>query len=122
MLISVDWLPPYLCPSRRLLRSSRLQKNRVKRTSSLRATCGEGRRGRVCLAPLVVAVSGAGGRRWFLDSSRGLGQIPDADQVIDRQAEDEHPVHPCPAAVPCLAQQPDRLEPAEDLFDALALP
>src|SRR6266851_10099188 len=55
-------------------------------------------------------------------SSRRRGEVAEADQVVDRQAEDEHPVHASPAAMARLAQQADGLEPAEDLFDALAFP
>src|SRR5206468_7671704 len=48
-------------------------------------------------------------------------QIPDAHQVVDRQAEHEHPADAPPTAVARLPHQSDRLEPAEDLFDPLAL-
>ena len=35
-------------------------------------------------------------------------QIPDPNEVVDRQAEDKHPVHAPLATMTGLAQQPDR--------------
>src|SRR5882672_2390489 len=54
--------------------------------------------------------------------SGNLGQISNADQVISRGREDEDPVDAFAAAVPQLAQQADRLQPTEDLFDSFAFP
>src|SRR5882672_12385802 len=54
--------------------------------------------------------------------SGNLGQISNADQVISCGREDEDPVDAFAAAVPQLAQQADRLQPTEDLFDPFALP
>src|SRR5712691_8736921 len=99
-------------------RPSRLRKNRVKGTRLLVPRCYEGR----CTAPLAAAKSRADASTQLSSSSRCLRQVADADQVIDRQPEDEHPADPRPAAVPSLAQQADGLEPAEDLFDALTFP
>src|SRR5215831_15155142 len=50
-----------------------------------------------------------------------LGQIPDAHQVVHRCRECEEPVHAARPPLPQLPHQPDRLEPAEDLFNELAL-
>src|SRR2546422_8959883 len=97
-------------------------KNRVKGTRLLSPTCFEGRRTRIGAASLAASNGGADVPAQPAGSSRRLGQIADADQVVDRQPEDEHPADPRPAAVAHLAQQPDGLEPAEDLFDALAFP
>src|SRR2546425_7968402 len=97
-------------------------KNRVKETRLLSPTCFEGRRTRIGVASLAASNGGADVPARPAGSSRRLGQITDADQVVDRQAEDEHPAHPAPAAVARLAQQADGLEPPEDLFHALAFP
>ena len=48
------------------------------------------------------------------------GQVSDAHQVVRREREREHPIDAPRAPVTRLAHQPDRLEPAEDLFDPLA--
>src|SRR5712691_10438778 len=98
--------------------SSRLRKNRVKGTRVLVPRRYERRR----TAPIAAELIGADVPTQLAGSSRGLGEVADTDQVIDRQPEDEHPAHPRPAAVPRLAQQADGLEPAEDLFDALTFP
>src|SRR6516225_5650413 len=45
------------------------------------------------------------------------GEIANPQQVIDREPEDEHPADPRQSTVAGLAQQSDRLEPAEDLLD-----
>src|SRR5437016_3178576 len=74
------------------------------------------------IALLAAALTDADGPTHLSGSSCGLGQVADADQVIDRQPEDEHPAHPAPAAMARLAQQADGLEPAEDLLHALAFP
>src|SRR3989304_24472 len=55
-------------------------------------------------------------------SCRGLGEVPDADQIVDRGGEHEHPVDAVFASVPGLVQQPDSLQPPEDFFDPFALP
>src|SRR5438046_10010372 len=49
-----------------------------------------------------------------------LREIANADQIVDREAEDEHPAHASRAPVPSLSQQTDRFQPAKDLLDALA--
>src|SRR5262249_10275212 len=98
--------------------SSRMQKNGVKGTGLLVPRCGEGR-GR---APLGAAPRCTDRVPALLRSSRGLCQVPDTDQVVDGQAEDEHPAHAAWPAVSSLAQEPDRFEPAQDLLDALAFP
>lgn len=48
-------------------------------------------------------------------------QVSHAHQVVSRAPEGEHPVHLENAAVPNLAQQRDRLQPAETFFDPLVL-
>ncbi len=48
-------------------------------------------------------------------------QLPHSHQVVCCRREDEDPVDARGAAVTQLAQQPDCLQPAEDLFDPLAL-
>src|SRR5437867_9004498 len=73
-----------------------------------------------------VGSSAAAGRRRRAQSGgvascRTLRQVPDAHQVVDRQAKDEHPSDAPTAAMARLPHQPDGLEPAEDLFDPLAL-
>src|SRR5215510_14360540 len=102
--------------------SSRLRKNQVKRTSSLSQTCCTDPRRPADSALVGATRRGAGGPAPGYRSSWGLGQVADADQVVRRQAEDEHPADPGAAPVARLAQQPHGLEPAEDLFDALAGP
>jgi len=55
--------------------------------------------------------------------SRGLRlRIPEPDQVVGGRDEEEVPLDAISATVAQLAQVPDRLHPAEDLFDALAHP
>src|SRR6185312_1817958 len=54
--------------------------------------------------------------------SGDLGQISNADQVVSRGREDEDPVDSFVTAVPQLAQQPDGLQPTEDLFNPFAVP
>ena len=44
------------------------------------------------------------------------------DPVVHRGGTRAHPAHPGDPTMPSLAQQSDGLEPANDLFDALALP
>src|SRR6266496_2523748 len=102
--------------------ASRLRKNRVKRTRALPQTCCEGPRRPVGFAPVAARRRNADGPAPFPRSSWGFGQVADADQVVRCQAEDEHPAHSTSAAVEGLAQEPDGLEPAEDLFDTLAGP
>src|SRR6059036_1444176 len=83
--------------------SSRLRKNRVKRPRSLPQTCGEERQKPAGSAPVDATRRAADGPSPFHRSSRGLGQVADADQVVHRQAEDEHPAHATSAAVAGLA-------------------
>lgn len=47
-------------------------------------------------------------------------QVSDSDQVVSRGRELEDPTHQFQASVPRLTQQPDSLQPAEDLFDSFA--
>src|SRR5215510_2575111 len=51
-------------------------------------------------------------------SRRRPGEVPNTDEVVRRQAEQEHPTDPRTPAVARLTQQRHRLEPAEDFFDA----
>jgi hypothetical protein len=95
-----------------------VQKNRVKGTYALGPRCDEGHR----TAPLAAASLRVDAATPPAGSSRGLGQVAETNQVVRRQAKDEHPAHPRPATVPCLAQQPDGLQPPEDLLHALAFP
>ena len=53
-------------------------------------------------------------------NSRYRRQVSDPDQVVSRGRELEDPTHQLQASVPCLTQQPDSLQPAEDLFDSFA--
>ena len=48
-------------------------------------------------------------------------QLPHSHQVVSSRGEDEDPVRTCGATMAQLAQQPDRLQPAEDLFNSFAL-
>src|SRR5215468_7568563 len=97
---------------------SRMQKNGVKGTDLLVPRCGEGRG----TAPLGAAPRCTEEVPALLRSSGGRSQVPDADQVVDGQAEDEHPAHAAGPAVSGLAQEPDGFEPAQDFLDALAFP
>src|SRR5262245_45945065 len=56
-------------------------------------------------------------------SSRRLGrdQIPEAHQVVQRGTQGEEPPDPPHPPVACLPEEGHRLEPAEYLFDELAL-
>jgi hypothetical protein len=54
-------------------------------------------------------------------SGRLACQVPDPHEIVDGGGKGEDPIHPPLAAVPRLAEQPDGLEPAEDLLDELAL-
>src|SRR5437016_5673304 len=54
-------------------------------------------------------------------SGRGLRQIPHANQIVSRRGEGEHPSDSVLASMPGFAQPRDGLDPAEDLFDSLAL-
>src|SRR3990172_705715 len=60
--------------------------------------------------------------RWLRLSCKHRTEGAHADQVVDRRREDEDPVDFRLAPVAGLAQQPDRLQPAEDLLDPLAHP
>src|SRR6266404_694721 len=91
-----------------------MKKKRLKGTYLLGPRRDEGCRTAPSLGAKAAAPPGG--------SSHGLRQVADADQVVHRQAEDEYPAHSRLAAVPRLAQHPDGLQPAEDLFHALALP
>src|SRR5215472_9582342 len=54
-------------------------------------------------------------------SSRGdRPEVPQANQVVGGYREGEHPADPVAAPKARLATQPDRLQPAEHLLDALA--
>src|SRR5882724_9472635 len=100
--------------------TSRLRKKLVKGTN-LAAT----RRRRIRAGRLDGALAAVG--RWsrlplvVTASYRLLREVSDAHQVVDRQAEDEHPADAPSPAVPRLPHQADRFQPAEDLFDPLAL-
>src|SRR6266851_299952 len=123
-LVEPTLLPQTLrpCFHARECPSSRLRKNRVKTTKSFAPRwCGEPGMP-AGSARLAATLGGPQGSAPVPRSSRRLGEVAEADQIVDRQAEDEHPVHASPAAMARLAQQADRLEPAEDLFDALAFP
>src|SRR5438876_8758433 len=48
-------------------------------------------------------------------------QLPHSHQVVSRSRKDKDPVHECGAAMAQLAQQADRLQPAEDLLNPFAL-
>src|SRR5262249_23939421 len=105
-----------LSPSRR---SSRLRKIDVKESLWMHAGRIYASRGgdrtptRIAAAPPTpTATPGSCGL---------LREISQADQVVDRQAEDEHPPDSRPAAMPRLAQQADRFQPAKDFLNALAL-
>src|SRR5213594_4885896 len=101
--------------------SSRLRKKQVKGTQ-LRAArhqtppAGRSDAGSLAATSRRRRPESSGGA-----SCRTLRQVPDAHQVVDRQAEDEHPPDAPAAAVARLPKQADGLEPAEDLFDPLAL-
>src|SRR5882724_9985406 len=102
-------------------RPSRLRKKQVKGTQLRASTHQRTPAGRFEAGSLAAAA-----RCWRPESSGGasrrtLRQVPDAHQVVDSQAEDEHPTDAPPAAAARLPHQPDGLEPAEDLFDPLAL-
>src|SRR5690349_22904519 len=94
-----------------------MKKNGVKEAYLPMPRCFAGSR-----PTLVVARARAEAVRPRVGSSRRRRQVPDADQVVRRQAEEEHPAHAGPATMARLSQQSDRLEPAEDLLDALAFP
>src|SRR5262249_41232910 len=47
-------------------------------------------------------------------------KVADSDQVVYSEREGKHPIDARCSPVACLPHQPDRLEPAEDLLDALA--
>src|SRR5947199_9958179 len=105
----------------RLTTPSRLRKKQVKGTQ-LRAArhqtppAGRSDAGSLAATSRRRRPESSGGA-----SCRTLRQVPDAHQVVDRQAEDEHPPDAPAAAMARLPKQADGLEPAEDLFDPLAL-
>src|SRR5262249_3372812 len=49
-------------------------------------------------------------------------QISHPDEVVRGEGKGEQPADPCCPTVPGLTHQGDRLQPPEDLLDALALP
>ena len=55
-------------------------------------------------------------------SCRSSQQISHSHQVVSCGGEDEHPVHSFSATMAQFAQQANRLQPTEDLFDPFALP
>src|SRR5258708_39046821 len=54
-------------------------------------------------------------------SRRTRQEIAHSQDVVGRESEHEHPAHSGAPPVSCLPHQPDGLQPAEDLLDALAL-
>src|SRR5713226_657351 len=48
-------------------------------------------------------------------------QVPEADQIVRGHAKGEHPFHLLEASMTQLPEPADGLQPAEDLFHALAL-
>src|SRR5213596_715909 len=97
--------------------SSRLRKNGVKTSFSSSATSFAGRLRQLAVLTSATWAQRGGARR----ASHGLlREIANADQIVDREAEDEHPAHASRAPVPSLSQQTDRFQPAKDLIDALA--
>lgn len=77
--------------------------------------------------PGGLAEPGMGGRRVRRGfSCRGLGsglfQVADSHQVVNRHRPSQHPGDSLPSAVPHLAHQSDRFQPAEDLLQAFANP
>src|SRR3982074_2885518 len=103
--MDTEWLGGVVPPTRSNENSSRMEKNGVKGTYLLVPRCGEGRG----TAPLVAAHWCADPVRALVGSSGGRRQVAEADQVVRRQAEDEHPADPCSAPVARLAQQPHGL-------------
>src|SRR6266550_654790 len=63
-----------------------------------------------------------GSRFWRCQAHYALHrhQLPHSDQVVSGGGEDEDPVHSLGTAMAQLAQQANRLQPAEDLFDSFA--
>ena len=53
--------------------------------------------------------------------SRNLGQVSNADQVVDGGSELEDPTHQPNSAVSGFTQQPHGLQPTEDFFHSFAL-
>src|SRR5258706_7526410 len=53
--------------------------------------------------------------------SRNLGQVSNADQVVDGGSELEDPTHQSHSAVSGFTQQPHGLQPTEDFFHSFAL-
>src|SRR5260221_8296271 len=53
--------------------------------------------------------------------SRNLGQVSNADQVVDGGSELEDPTHQPHSAVSGFTQQPHGLQPTEDFFHSFAL-
>src|SRR4030095_3226188 len=93
--------------------SSRLRKNRRERRTSSSSRRIERWMTAACapvLSPPRVRPAEGGARSCGL-----LGQVPDADEIVDRCGKGEEPVHAARPAMPELAHQADGLEPAEDL-------
>src|SRR4029453_13709506 len=94
--------------------SSRLRKNRGERRTSSSSRRIERWMTAACapvLSPPRVRPAEGGARSCGL-----LGQVPDADEIVDRCGKGEEPVHAARPAMPELAHQADGLEPAEDLL------
>src|SRR5437773_481305 len=91
----------------------------TRRAASARAELSDGRRasGAANLRPPRAGVARA---ETVPGHSYGLGrEVTDAHQVVGGEGQRKHPVHAPGAAVPRLAHEPHRLQPAEDLLDAL---
>src|SRR5437773_11811073 len=92
--------------------SSRLRKNGVKTSFSSSATSFAGRFRQLAVLTSATWAQRRGARR----ASHGLPRaIANADQTVDREAEDEHLAHASRAPVPILSEQTDRVQPAKDL-------
>src|SRR5215831_15197137 len=108
--------------------SNRLRKKRM--TTALLFSTGLGARPQAHRwgarqAPLVAELrwrrAGRALGETIAGRSYGLrGEVANSHQVVRREGEREHPVHAARTPMPCLAHQSHRLEPAEDLLDALA--
>src|SRR5436309_595831 len=63
-----------------------------------------------------------GQRHPSLEGSWCGRQVPESHEVVSRDCEREHPVHAVHPSMTKLPQPAHGFEPAEDLFDTLALP
>src|SRR5215470_13584697 len=97
-------------------RPSRLRKNAVSSAFS-----GLGGSKLACPPSGARPVRRDGRARSEAGSYRVAREIAHPDQVVHRQAKGKHPADPRHPAMARLPQQPDLFEPAEDLFDPLAL-